>query len=67
MSLLGVELGTAPSFSWAKLKERRDFSIKRLNGIYVGNLESSGITHYDAMAKFIGKTDNGFQIQVSLV
>ncbi|XP_055388616.1 uncharacterized protein LOC129617400 [Condylostylus longicornis] len=60
----GFELKEHPEFSWSHLKSRREHSIKRLNGIYISNLESSGITHFDALATFVGKNEQGFQIQV---
>lgn len=64
MIVIGFEAGCNLTFSWKKLKERRDASIKRLNDIYVNNLDGSGVTHFNKFAKFIGKTEKGFQIQV---
>eukprot|EP01055_Gregarina_sp_Pseudo9_P005312 Gregarina_sp_Pseudo_9__5311@NODE_620_length_2476_cov_3077_684858_g568_i1_p1_GENE_NODE_620_length_2476_cov_3077_684858_g568_i1NODE_620_length_2476_cov_3077_684858_g568_i1_p1_ORF_typecomplete_len488_score51_41Pyr_redox_2/PF07992_14/1_2e54Pyr_redox_dim/PF02852_22/8_1e25Pyr_redox_3/PF13738_6/7_2e17Pyr_redox_3/PF13738_6/1_2e03Pyr_redox/PF00070_27/0_026Pyr_redox/PF00070_27/4_8e11K_oxygenase/PF13434_6/1_1e03K_oxygenase/PF13434_6/1_2e08FAD_oxidored/PF12831_7/5_4e07AlaDh_PNT_C/PF01262_21/0_86AlaDh_PNT_C/ len=41
-------------FNWQHLKERRDASVKRLNGIYVKNLEGSGVDRFEAEASFTG-------------
>ncbi|XP_033637722.1 glutathione reductase, mitochondrial-like [Asterias rubens] len=40
------------SFSWSAIKEKRDAYIKRLNGIYFGNLERSKVTYINGFAKF---------------
>merc|ERR1719410_1603717 len=37
------------------LKEKRDAYVKRLNGMYSGNLEKEGITSIRGDAKFIGE------------
>ena len=37
---------------WQVLKAARDAFVRRLNGIYAGNLERRGITHLKAMARF---------------
>eukprot|EP01054_Gregarina_sp_Poly1_P008681 Gregarina_sp_Poly_1__8680@NODE_517_length_7789_cov_181_285159_g84_i1_p2_GENE_NODE_517_length_7789_cov_181_285159_g84_i1NODE_517_length_7789_cov_181_285159_g84_i1_p2_ORF_typecomplete_len436_score60_98Pyr_redox_2/PF07992_14/1_3e56Pyr_redox_3/PF13738_6/7_2e17Pyr_redox/PF00070_27/0_0011Pyr_redox/PF00070_27/7_3e03Pyr_redox/PF00070_27/3_5e10Pyr_redox/PF00070_27/2_3e03Pyr_redox_dim/PF02852_22/1_8e12FAD_oxidored/PF12831_7/1e08FAD_oxidored/PF12831_7/3_6e03GIDA/PF01134_22/6_7e07GIDA/PF01134_22/48GIDA/PF01 len=44
-------------FSWKHLKARRDASVKRLNGIYVKNLENSGVDRYEGTASFTGPAD----------
>lgn len=41
-------------FNWKYLKERRDASVARLNGIYVRNLESSGVDRFESEAAFTG-------------
>jgi glutathione reductase (NADPH) len=38
---------------WQALKTRRDAYVKRLNGIYAGNLERKGITHIEGWASFV--------------
>ena len=38
---------------WVALKSRRDAFIKRLNGIYAGNLDKRGVTHIEGGARFI--------------
>jgi len=38
---------------WGALKARRDAYIKRLNGIYAGNLDKRGITHIQGGARFV--------------
>lgn len=42
------------SFDLASLKAKRDAYVKRLNGIYAGNLEKSGITSIMGDACFVG-------------
>lgn len=37
---------------WAALKSRRDAYIKRLNGIYAGNLDKRGVTFIEGVARF---------------
>lgn len=63
--LTGFEFTGPPKFSWNHLKNRRDLSIKRLNNIYLDKLQHDGIKHFDALAKFIGKDEGGFKLQVS--
>jgi len=38
---------------WAGLKSRRDAYIKRLNGIYAGNLDKRGVTHIQGHASLV--------------
>ena len=38
---------------WSALKSRRDAYIKRLNGIYAGNLDKRGVTHIEGGARFL--------------
>jgi len=38
---------------WSALKTRRDAYVKRLNGIYAGNLERKGVVHIDGWASFV--------------
>ena len=38
---------------WAGLKSRRDAYIKRLNGIYAGNLDKRGVTHIQGYASLV--------------
>jgi glutathione reductase (NADPH) len=38
---------------WGALKSRRDAYIKRLNGIYAGNLDKRGVTHVEGTARFV--------------
>jgi len=42
------------TFDMAALKEKRDAYVKRLNGIYDGNLEKAGITTIRGDASFVG-------------
>lgn len=44
-----------PRFDWRQFKEKRDAYIARLNGIYAGNLEKSGVTLLSGFARFIGE------------
>jgi glutathione reductase (NADPH) len=39
-------------FDWSRLKQSRDAYIKRLNGIYDRNLDTSGVTRINGWAKF---------------
>jgi len=43
------------AFHMGTLKEKRDAYVKRLNGMYSGNLEKEGITSIRGDAKFIGE------------
>lgn len=61
---LGFELEGKVKFSWQHLKTRRDVYIERLNNIYVNNLNESGVSHFNGMAKFLGRDQKGFQIEV---
>jgi len=45
---------TNNGFDWATVKKTRDAYVKRLNGIYAGNLDKAGITHIPAHARFSG-------------
>ncbi|MGI9235308.1 MAG: glutathione-disulfide reductase [Woeseiaceae bacterium] len=38
---------------WSALKTRRDAYIKRLNGIYAGNLDKRGVTFIEGTARFL--------------
>jgi glutathione reductase (NADPH) len=38
---------------WTALKSRRDAYIKRLNGIYSGNLDKRGVTYIQGAARFV--------------
>ena len=38
---------------WAALKSRRDAYIKRLNGIYAGNLDKRDVAHVEGAARFV--------------
>ena len=38
---------------WGALKSRRDAYIKRLNGIYAGNLDRRGVTYIEGAARFV--------------
>ncbi|MGB5257647.1 MAG: glutathione-disulfide reductase [Woeseiaceae bacterium] len=38
---------------WTALKSRRDAYIKRLNGIYAGNLDKRGVTYIEGAARFV--------------
>ena len=42
------------TFDMAALKEKRDNYVKRLNGIYEGNLKNSGVTSIKGDAVFVG-------------
>lgn len=47
-------LPTSPKFNWAQFKTNRDSYIKRLNGIYKGNLEKNGVTLFNGWGKLLG-------------
>jgi glutathione reductase (NADPH) len=40
--------------NWARLKEKRDAYVKKLNGIYARNLEVSEVDHVQGWAEFTG-------------
>ena len=42
-----------PGFSWQKLIENKNTEISRLNGIYRGMLDSTGVTHFDGRARIV--------------
>ncbi|MDO4776443.1 MAG: glutathione-disulfide reductase [Cardiobacteriaceae bacterium] len=44
-----------PALDWQHFKEKRDAYIARLNGIYEGNLEKSGVTLLRGFARFAGE------------
>ena len=44
------------SFDWARLKQRRDAYLQRLNGIYDRNLQSSKVDRITGFAKFLDST-----------
>ena len=48
-----VDMGSY-SFDWPQLKAGRDGYVERLNGIYAGNLEGSGVTLLEGHARFVG-------------
>ena len=43
----------APALDWATLKSRRDAYVARLNGIYAGLLDQSGVTLIEGRARFV--------------
>jgi len=45
-------------FNWKYMKERRDFTINRLNGIYINGLKKLDITVYEAFAELNGKNEH---------
>jgi len=60
-------------FDWRRLKQSRDAYIKRLNGIYDRNLDTSGVTRINGWAKFTdaktvvvdGKTYSGEHVLIA--
>lgn len=50
----GFDITTNSAFNWAGLKTKRDEYIKRLNGIYQGNLDRDKIDTILGRAKFVG-------------
>jgi hypothetical protein len=42
--------------SWAKLKEKRDAYVKRLNGIYENNLVKDNVTYIQGTGSFVDKS-----------
>ena len=44
------------SFDWDRLKTSRDGYVTRLNGIYAGNLDNSGVTLLRGHARFDGES-----------
>ena len=42
-----------PEFSWQKLIANKNVEITRLNGIYRGMLDSTGVTHFDGRARIV--------------
>ena len=49
----GFEVGET-RFDWTVLKQRRDAYIERLNGIYAGMLEKSGVDVVRGFGRFVG-------------
>ena len=53
MKHYGFTLDKEAKFDWKFLKDARDKYIKRLNGIYAGNMENSKVVSIKGMASFI--------------
>lgn len=49
-----TDLGS-PRVDWGLLKQRRDAYVQRLNGIYMRNLEASGVKLHHGFARFVGE------------
>ena len=50
----GFNLAELPTLGWAKLVERREAYLRRLNGIYASNLDKDGVTRIEGHGRFIG-------------
>jgi len=50
----GFVIPSGIEFNWKHIKEARDAYVKRLNGIYAKNLDSSGVTTFHGHARFVG-------------
>lgn len=50
----GFDLSAIPTMDWAKLVERREAYLRRLNGIYASNLDKDGVTRIDGHGRFVG-------------
>ena len=48
----GWDMGTA-EFNWPRLVENKDLEIVRLNQVYKGLLDQSGVTHFNGRARLI--------------
>ncbi|KAH0485648.1 MAG: hypothetical protein KVP17_000779 [Porospora cf. gigantea B] len=55
-----------PKFSWEHMKTRRDFTIKRLNGIYTSNLEGSKVTIFNEFASLVDSHLRGGPVKVKV-
>lgn len=53
MADYGIPSQLSGAFNWGALKEKRDAYIKRLNGIYAGNLQKSGVEVFEGAAQFV--------------
>lgn len=42
------------SFDWATIKGLRDAYVRKLNGIYLSNVEKAGVTLITGFAAFVG-------------
>ncbi|GES83684.1 glutathione reductase [Rhizophagus clarus] len=51
----GFDLPSIPKFDWNYLKQKRDAYIKRLNGIYLNNLNKDKVDYIEGSASFISK------------
>ena len=49
----GWDVGGAPRFEWAKLRDSIQAEVSRLSGIYSGILERNGATLYSERAEFV--------------
>ncbi|MFN3236374.1 MAG: glutathione-disulfide reductase [Pseudomonadales bacterium] len=43
----------SPDFNWPTLLENKNNEISRLNGIYKGMLDNTGVTHFDGRARIV--------------
>jgi len=50
----GFVIPSGIEFNWKHIKEARDAYVKRLNGIYAKNLDSSSVTTFHGHARFVG-------------
>jgi len=51
----GFDLPSIPKFDWNYLKQKRDAYIKRLNGIYLNNLNKDKVDYIVGSASFVSK------------
>ena|SRR6266496_2204855 len=51
----GFDLPSIPKFDWNYLKKKRDAYIKRLNGIYLNNLNKDKVDYIEGNACFVSK------------
>ncbi|RIA87488.1 hypothetical protein C1645_713865 [Glomus cerebriforme] len=51
----GFDLPSIPKFDWNYLKKKRDAYIKRLNGIYLSNLNKDKVDYIEGKASFVSK------------
>lgn len=51
----GFDLPSIPKFDWNYLKQKRDAYIKRLNGIYLNNLNKDKVDYIEGNASFVSK------------
>ena len=48
-------MSSIPKFDWNHFKEKRDAYIKRLNGIYLNNLNKDKVDYIEGKASLVSK------------
>ncbi|MCA9631861.1 MAG: glutathione-disulfide reductase [Myxococcales bacterium] len=53
----GFDLGAVPALDWARIKQKRDAYVERLNAIYARNLDNDGVRHLDGWGRLEGPSE----------